>query len=125
MTSLRFTCILVVVFAAILYASGVTVSAMENLDTSFIETTAPIDVDLDSDAQRRLRGAMKQDPTDEERGPSHAAGLEKMFNNRNNSWMTRFVEIMKKIKSSIDKQWIKWKFFIKGMKKSRTAGGKF
>ncbi|CAI5702225.1 hypothetical protein KXD40_002640 [Peronospora effusa] len=96
MTSMRFTYIIVMVFAAILYASGDAVSAMETFDTALIENTVPTDAGFDSDAQRRLRGAVKEDPTDEERGPSLNADITKMFNNMNYDW-THFTDKMKKV----------------------------
>ncbi|CAI5741514.1 unnamed protein product [Peronospora destructor] len=107
MTSVRLAYIFVVVFAATLYASGVAVSTMENFDTVSIENTASTtDAGLDSSAQRRLRGALKQGLTDEERGPSYSAGLAKLAERRNNSWTRRIAEKMKKVIASFQKQLI-------------------
>ncbi|CAI5741528.1 unnamed protein product [Peronospora destructor] len=126
MTSVRLAYIFVVVFAATLYASGVAVSTMENSNTVSIKNTASTtDAGLDSNAQRRLRGAVKQGLTDEERGPSLNAGINKLAERLNNSWMRRIAEKMKKVKASFSKQGIDKNLLRKVLQYIKAKGGEF
>ena len=65
MTSVRLVYIFVVIIAATLHSSGVAVSAMKNSDTALIGNA---DTGFDPGVQRRLRGAVKEDLANEERG---------------------------------------------------------
>ena len=65
MTSVRLAYIFVVIIAATLHFSGVAASAMKNSDTALIGNA---DTGFDPGVQRRLRGAVKEDLANEERG---------------------------------------------------------